>query len=269
MLAKKTWITDEVDLDKPNAARIYDYLLGGYHNFEADRQMAQRVIQGFPDVLLTAPANRAFLRRVVRYLATQGIDQFLDLGSGLPTEGNVHEIAQAINPAAHVVYVDIDPIAVVHSEAMLLDNPTAAVIRADVRRPQEILNHLTVRRLLDLRRPTAVLLIAILHLIPEDEEAYSIVRALRDALSPGSYIAIAHTTDEGKSGEAYRRMVEASQAKNTRLRKQAEIARFFDGLELVEPGLVFIPLWKPEGPNDSLLDDPERSINIGGIGRKV
>lgn len=189
--------SDDIAADRPNVARIYDYLLGGYHNFEIDRRVAEKVIRDFPDVRLTAPANRAFLGRAVRFLVSQGIDQFLDIGSGLPTVGNVHEIAQATNPAAHIVYVDIDPIAVAHSEAILVGNPSAAAIHGDVRFPQELLDHPVVRQLLDLRRPCAVLLVAILHLIVDDADMYNIVMALRQALSPGSYIVISHTTDEG------------------------------------------------------------------------
>jgi hypothetical protein len=262
------WSSDDIAADRPNVARIYDYLLGGYHNFEIDRRVAEKVISDFPDVRLTAPANRAFLGRAVRFLVSQGIDQFLDIGSGLPTVGNVHEIAQAATPHAHVVYVDIDPIAVAHSQAILAGNPNAAAIRGDVHLPHEILDHPKVKQLLDFRRPCAVLLVAVLHLVADDADMYNIVSTLRQALSPESYIVIAHTTDDGKSGLAYREMIEKNQTKNTILRTRSQILRLFEGLELVEPGLVYIPLWRPEGPNDILLDDPERSINYAGVGYK-
>lgn len=267
-MENQEWSNNDLAANKPNVARINDYLLGGYHNFEIDRRVAEKVIGDFPDVRLTAPANRAFLGRAVRFLVSQGIDQFLDIGSGLPTVGNVHEIVQAANPHARIVYVDIDPIAVAHSEALLVGNPNTAAIHGDVCCPQEILDHPAIRQLIDFRRPCVVLLVAILHLVTDDAELDSILSVLRQALSPGSYIVIAHTTDDGKSGLAYRQAVEANQITNTRLRPHAEILRLFEGLELVEPGLVYVPLWRPDSSDDILLDDPERSTNFGGIGYK-
>ncbi|MFQ5595762.1 MAG: SAM-dependent methyltransferase [Anaerolineae bacterium] len=263
-------IPDGIALDKPSAARIYDFFLGGFHNFEIDRLVAKQALQIYPDARLTAIANRAFLRRVVNFLIEQGIDQFLDLGSGIPTVGNVHEVAQAANPAARVVYVDIDPIAIRHSEAILRDNPNASAIQADVRQPEQILDHEEVRRLIDFSQPTAVLLIALLHLIPDDEEAYSAVRTLRDAVVPGSYLAIAQGTDEKAPPDVAKQLEElgASTPTPNKNRSRPEIELFFEGLELVDPGLVHVPLWRPEGPDDVLLDRPERSINLGGVGRK-
>jgi hypothetical protein len=263
-------IPEGLTLDKPSAARIYDYLLGGFHNFEIDRTAAEQALQVLPDVRLTAQANRAFLRRVVNFLVERGIDQFLDIGSGIPTAGNVHEVAQAGNPAARVVYVDIDPVAVSHSRSILQDNPDASVIQADARRTEQVLHHPEVRRLLDFSRPAAVLLISVLHLIADDEEAYHVVRSLRDAVAPGSYIAIAHGTYEGSPPEVSRRLREigARTTTPTKSRSRRAIERFFDGLELVEPGLVFVPIWRPEGPDDVFLNEPERSRNLGGVARK-
>ncbi|HEV3471792.1 MAG TPA: SAM-dependent methyltransferase, partial [Actinomycetota bacterium] len=171
---------DNFNPDKPSAARIYDYLLGGYHNFEVDRAAARHIIALLPDMPLFMRANRAFLRRVVTYLADQGIDQFLDIGSGIPTVGNVHEVAQKINPSARIVYVDTEPVAVRHSKEILHDDPNATAIVADARQPELIRNHKEVRRLLDLDKPTAVLLLSILLFITDDEEAYGVVRTLRD-----------------------------------------------------------------------------------------
>lgn len=264
------WIPDDVPLDKPNSARIYDYLLGGYHNFKIDRLAAERVIQIYPDARLATHACRAFLRRVVRFLVGQGIDQFLDLGSGIPTVGNVHEVAQEANPAARIVYVDIDPVAVAHSKAMLKDNPNATAIQADVRWPEEILNHAEVKGLLDFSQPVALLLLLILHAIPNDEEAYSTVGTLRDALAPGSYMAISHGTRDNAPSGVIEQMERLSAATSTpsKYRSQVYVQQFFQGLELVEPGLVYLPLWRPEGPDDVFLDEPERTLAFGGVGRK-
>ncbi len=159
-----------VSTDIPSVARMYDYFLGGYHNFAADRQAAERVLAQFPDTRFIAQANRAFLRRAVTFLGEQGIAQFLDIGSGILTVGNVHEIVQAGNPNARVVYVDSDPVAVIHSETILADNPNAAAVRADARQPEAILAHPEVRRLLDPARPLAVLLVALLHFVTDDRK---------------------------------------------------------------------------------------------------
>ncbi len=265
------WKPEDVPLDKPNAARIYDYLLGGYHNFEVDRMVAEKMIELYPDMRVSAQANRAFLRRAVRFLATEGIEQFLDIGSGIPTAGNVHEVAQQANPAARVVYVDVDPVAVAHSRSMLQDNPNATIIRGDVGQPAQILNHAEVRKLLDFSRPVGVLLVAVLHYITDDEMAYGAVRTLRDALAPGSYVVVSHASFEGAAPEAYEqisRLYAQSTAQN-RVRSRAEIERFFDGFELVEPGLVRCPLWRPESPDDVLLDRPEWFMGFCGVGRKL
>ena len=258
-----------VPLDRPSHARIYDYLLGGYHNFEIDRIVAEQVIKVLPDARLSALINRAFLRRVVHFLIAQGIDQFLDIGSGLPTVGNVHLVAQAANPAARIVYVDIDPIAVAHSLAILKDNPKATAIQADVRQPDQILNHPEVRRLLDFGKPLGLLLIAILHTVTDDQRAYDAVRVLRDALAPGSYLAICHATNESSAREAIQQAMNVARAaSDSKMRTRAEIERFFEGLELVEPGVVYVPSWRPEGPDDLFLDCPDRSLGLAGIGRK-
>ncbi len=265
------WFDDDFLKDKPNFARIYDFLLGGYHNFETDRLAAQKVIEIHPNARLSTQACRAFLRRVVRFLAEQGIDQFLDIGSGIPTQGNVHEVAQEINPAARVVYVDIDPVAVNHSLALLKDNPTVTTIRADARYPDKILEHEAVKSLLDFSRPVAVLLLLIVHSIPDDDEAYPAVHTLRQALAPGSYMALSHTSMEGASPEVIEKLEKIGAASPTpgRARSRDDILRFFEGFELLEPGLVHLPLWRPDGPEDIFLDQPEQVLVLGGVGRKV
>jgi SAM-dependent methyltransferase len=161
-MGKPRDLTSKTDIERPSPARIYDYFLGGYHNFEADRVVAEKFRKLLPEVPLYMRANRAFLRRVVRCLTDSGIDQFLDIGSGIPTVGNVHEVAQAINPAARVVYVDIDPVAVRQSEEILRGNANATAIQGDLRQPEKILEHPEVRRMLTFDKPVAVLLMAIL-----------------------------------------------------------------------------------------------------------
>ena len=268
-MSKPTWIPTDIPLDRPSAARMYDYYLGGHHNFAIDRTMAEQAVAMWPDLPLIMRANRAFLRRAVNFLVDEGILQFLDIGSGIPTVGNVHEVAQRSKPAARVVYVDIDPIAVAHSAAILQDNPHATVIRGDVREPAQILDHPEIRRLLDVRQPLAVLLVALLHFIPDDEAAYRSVSALREALAPGSYLVISHASYEGMPQESREHeQLYTRTATPLKMRSHAEIARFFDGFELVQPGLVYIPLWRPEGPDDLFLDQPERCTGFAAIGRK-
>jgi hypothetical protein len=269
-VASDSWVPDDAALRVPSAARIYDYFLGGSHNFPVDRQAAEAMVGIYADFPLLMHANRAFLRRAIGLLADRGIQQFLDLGSGIPTVGNVHEIAERATPGSRVVYVDVDPIAVAHSELLLRGNPRAAVIQADVCQPEAILRHPEVRRLLDFDQPLAVLLVALLHFVTDDEEAYALVRRLADALPSGSYLAISHGSYEGMPREQCIQLEQlySQTAKPVKMRSRAEIARFFDGLELVEPGVVFFPLWHPESSHDLFLDQPERSSGFAGVGRK-
>jgi hypothetical protein len=265
----ETWVPDTTELEKPNTARIYDYLLGGYHNFEIDRSMAEKILLITPHLRLTAQISRAFVRRAVCYMVEQGIDQFLDIGSGIPTVGNVHEVAQSTNPAARVVYVDIDPVAVAHSQTMLSGNPQAAAIRGDLLWPDQILDHPDVRRLLDLSRPLGLLLTAVIHWIPDDGMAYASVRRLREAMTPGSFLALLHGVPEVQPADRERELAETAQRVATsKLRTPEEILSFFEGLELVEPGLVLTPLWHPEGPDDVGLDEPAMALALAGVGRK-
>jgi O-methyltransferase involved in polyketide biosynthesis len=256
------------DEHTPNAARMYDYFLGGYHNFAVDRAAAERVIAINPETPLVMRANRAFLRRAVSFLAERGVDQFLDVGSGIPTVGAVHEIARAANPEARVVYVDADPVAVRHSEAILAGDPHTAVIHADAREPERILAHPDTARMLDPARPTALLLVAVLHFVPDDAQAERIADTLRAALAPGSYVVISHGTSEGSAPETVERLqgLYARTSSPVRLRSRERIERLFGGLELVEPGLVFTPQWRPDGPDDQFPGRPERSGTLAGIG---
>jgi hypothetical protein len=268
-MSREDWVTEEADPARPSAARIYDYYLGGYHNFEVDRAFAEQALLITPHLRLTAQISRAFLRRAVRYLSGQGIDQFLDIGSGIPTVGNVHEVAQAANPDARVVYVDLDPVAVAHSLAILAHNQKATAIRGDVRAPDDILDHPDVRRLLDFGRPVAIILAALLHWVPDDATAYAVVRRLREAMAPRSFLVIAHAVPETQPADRAQKLAEAvARVQSTKVRSAEEILLFFEGLELVEPGLVLTPLWRPEGPDDLGLDRPEISLCVAGVGRK-
>jgi SAM-dependent methyltransferase len=267
-MQRPPWAPQEIDLSRPSAARMYDYYLGGSHNFAIDRQAAEQAIGMWPDLPIIMQANRAFLRRAVRYLVTEGIDQFLDIGSGIPTVGNVHEVAQQANPESRVVYVDIDPVAVAHSHAILAGNPRAAVVQGDARDPGRLLAEPEVQRLIDLRRPVAVLMVALLHFIPDDEDAFRLVHRLRDAIAPGSYIAISHASFEGRPTESESHtQLYARTSTPMMMRSHQDIERFFDGLHLVEPGVVYLPLWRPESP-DEVDEHPERFTGFAGVARK-
>lgn len=268
-MSEQPWFTDDMPLDKPSPARMYDYYLGGYHNFAIDRQAAEAMVALGGEVLMAARANRAFLRRAVTFLCEQGIDQFLDIGSGIPTAGNVHTIAQAINPGARIVYVDIDPIAVAHSSLLLKEVSHVCAIRGDVRQTDQILGHPDVRGLLDFSRPVALLLIALLHFVPQDASVVAALDLIRSASAPGSFIAISHGCAPGPDNAAAdrARAIYARSTNPLRLRSPEEIQALFTGYDLVEPGLVYIPRWRPEGPDDLMLDQPERTGLMGGVGR--
>lgn len=239
----------EVDPDKPSPARIYDYWLGGSQNFAADREVARRTAEAMPDVPAAAWANRAFLRRVVRHLVADcGISQLTDLGSGIPTAGNVHEVARQANPKARVAYVDIDPVAVAHARALLADTPGVVPILADVRRPQAVLAHPLLRATIDLSQPVAVLTFAVLHFI-DDEQAATIVRAFTDAAVPGSFLAISHGIPDRKipdTGAAVARDYATKTGVSYFSRTPEHIATWLTGLEIQPPGVVPIDHWRPD-----------------------
>jgi len=258
----------ELNTHIAHPARVYDYWLGGKDNFPADIRAAEAVIAEMPEIRLAVRENRAFLRRVVRFLAGEaGIRQFIDLGAGLPTQGNVHEIAHQVAPDAQVVYVDNDPIVNVHGEALLAGQATSIVL-ADLRDPAAALDHPGVRAAIDLDQPVAVLLLAVLHLVADTEDPGRIVAGYRDRIGPGSYLALSHGTADINTQAARRAAERFARAPNAAPyvhRSHAEVLRFFDGLELVEPGLVQIPLWRPDGP---LPEELERVNGYGGVGRK-
>jgi hypothetical protein len=245
---------------------MYDYFLGGSYNFAVDRETAEAIEKIYPGMAGAARANRNFLRRAVRYLCSQGIDQFLDLGSGIPTVGNVHEIARQVDADARVVYVDVEPVAVAHSIALLAKNDQAVAVRADLRDPDAVLTDPEVRATLDFDRPIGVLLASVLHFVPDSDDPHAAVARYRDAVSPGSYLAISHGSLEGipqdsvTSGERVQAVYQRTDAQLV-LRSTSDIARFFDGLDVVDPGVVLLPEWRPDS------DDAYISAYVG-VGRK-
>jgi S-adenosyl methyltransferase len=260
------WAPDGVDIETPSVARIYDFLLGGSHNFEADRALARQAVEAIPDLPLQAATNRAFMHRAVRYLVGEGVTQFLDLGSGIPTLANVHEIAQAADQRAKVVYVDIDEVAVAHSRYLLDDNPNAVAVLADLRRPEAVLANPEVTATLDLSQPVAVLLVAVMHAVSNADDPAGIMGTLRERLAPGSFLVMAHGVNTRVEDAD---LVEDMSRRTTTpmtLRTPTEVAALFDGFDLVDPGLVWAPLWRPESA-DSVPDRPERSANLVGVGR--
>ncbi|MBP9500746.1 MAG: SAM-dependent methyltransferase [Candidatus Promineofilum sp.] len=264
------WIPQGVDLDRPSVARVYDYVLGGHHNFEIDRLAGDRFAKLVPDLELTAQANRAFLRRAASFISQQGVDQFLDLGSGIPTAGNVHEIVRRYIPDARVVYVDIEPVAIAHANALLADDPGAAAILADVRDTDTILNHPVVRELIDFSRPVGLIAVAFIHYIVDDDEAVRMMQAFKDRLSPGSYLAISVWTFDDAPPDVLARYEQLALELPMpgAPRPYRTVLGFFDGFELLEPGLVHGPSWRPDDPDDSLFDNPERSVGWTGVARK-
>ncbi|MBQ0928236.1 SAM-dependent methyltransferase [Saccharopolyspora endophytica] len=261
---------NEVDLDKPNAARVYDYYLGGSHNFAVDREMGDEAIAMWPELPQIMQANRAFLRRAVHCCVEQGVRQFLDLGSGIPTVGNVHEVAQLAAPGSRVVYVDTDPVAVAYSKTLLADNADADIVRADARDPEAVLASDEVTALLDPGQPVAVMMVALLHFIGDDSAPREMIARYRDALAPGSFLCISHATDEGRPDVAgeHADLYKQRTATPLTFRSRAEIGGFFEGFELVEPGLVFMPQWRPVSPSE-VGDNPERMTGLVGVGRKL
>jgi hypothetical protein len=257
----------QIDTRKAHPARVYDYLLGGKDNYPVDRDAAEEVLAAVPSACHMARANRAFLRRVVRFLAGEaGIRQFLDIGTGIPTQGNVHEVAQQVTADARVVYVDNDLLVHVHANALLACDNTIAVL-ADLREPDAILSHPQVRQVIDFDQPVALLLVAILHFIRDEEDPAGIITRFREAMAPGSYLAISHATgdfDTVAASNAARAYDQA--AAPMVLRSHAEVQRLFDGFGLVDPGLVQVSQWRPDRDQ---ADGHQEVWAYGGVGRNV
>ncbi|WDZ84415.1 SAM-dependent methyltransferase [Micromonospora cathayae] len=262
------WAPDIIDVERPSVARMYDYYLGGSHNFAADRAAAAAMMAAVPEAPLMAQANRAFMRRAVHFLAEAGVRQFLDIGSGIPTVGNVHEIARQVAPDSRVVYVDVDPVAVAHSREILAHQDGATVLQEDFRRPEHILAHPDLRALLDLSQPVALMIVAVLHFVPDHDRPVEMLRTLREALAPGSYLVLSQASDDGQFGGDARGDAERVYRNTDNplvLRDRAELSALFAGFELVEPGLVWVPQWRPDAPDQA--EDAARSGFLGGVGR--
>ena len=257
-----------IDTRTPNMARLYDYALGGKDNFAADREAVEKLFSFSPENSDVPRANRRFLGRAVRFAAAQGIHQFLDLGTGLPSQGHVHEVVGEIDPGAHVVYVDYDPVVVNHAKALLLDSDSVTVIQADVRDPEGILTHPGATGLIDFSRPVAVLFVAVLHGISDLDDPAGIVRTFAGYMKPGSYLILSHLTSEGHPPELVAQKEEIFARSNAPVsyRSRAEILRMFDGFDLVEPGLTAVTRWRGNELDAKL--DAAGQWWLGGVGRK-
>jgi hypothetical protein len=246
---------------------MYDFYLGGSHNFAVDRKLASSVLDLWPDMPRAMQANRGFLRRAVRFLAAQGVRQFLDIGSGIPTVGNVHEVAQEAAPGARVVYVDTDPIAVTHSRALLSGDDLTVVLQADGRDPDSLLASPELTAHLDLSRPVGLLMVALLHFVPDEQKPGEIIRRYADQLPPGSWFVMSHgstdgfTQDGARMEELYRRTPTP-----VTLRTRPQVEAMLEGVDLVEPGVTFITQWRPDAGDDD-GGDPSWVCTYGAVGR--
>lgn len=255
------------DPNVPNVARIYDFLLHGKDNYAADREAARKLLAVIPGAAAAARDNRAFLSRGVRFLVHEaGIRQFIDIGAGLPTQGNVHEIAQATDPLSHVVYADNDPVVVMHATALLADSLRVTAVRADLRNPGHLLSLPAVRALIDFTQPVAVLMIAVLHFVPDHDDPWSLVARYTSMMAPGSYLVISHVTGDGTPAEAIRQATQIYQHASAPgiARTRTQIARFFHGLDMIPPGLADPRHWRCDLP----ARKPHPVLFYAGVGHK-
>jgi len=256
-----------VDMNVPNVARIYDFLLGGKDNFAVDRVAARALLAAVPEAARAARDNRAFLARAVRFLAREaGIRQFLDIGTGLPARGHVHEIAREADPIARVVYCDNDPVVVAHANALLGDALTVAAVESDLRSPHQLLAHPRVREMIDFDQPVAVLLVAVLHFLEDSDSPWEAVGAIKDRMAPGSYLVVSHVTGDEITLEALRqaRAVYRGASAPGTARCREEIELFFDGLEMVTPGVVDVAVWQARRRARNIRP----ALFYAGVGRK-
>ncbi|MFJ6392806.1 SAM-dependent methyltransferase [Streptomyces sp. NPDC091972] len=257
--------------DRPHSARMYDYYLGGKTNYAVDRAAAETVIGLFPAIQTAAQANRAFMHRAMRTLAEQGVRQFVDVGTGIPTSPNLHEIVQAVVPQCRVAYVDKDPIVLVYADALLDTSPQGATsyVQADASQPADVIAAVKRQRLIDFEQPVALSLHALLHFFTGDDEPYRVVSRFLQELAPGSYLSLSHATGDF-APEPWQAIVDTYTKRGTpaQVRSRAEVLRFFDGLDLIEPGLVVAHHWRPEqGSGPSLVSDAQVSL-YAGVARK-
>jgi len=264
------WAPASINLDQPSSARVWDYFLGGSHNFEVDRRVAEQAIAFKPDMPDLARQVRMFLQRAVHVCSAAGIGQFIDIGAGVPTMGPVHEIARETVPAARVAYVDHDPVAVAHGQAMLAGDPDAAFIQADARSPQAILDHPEVRALIDFDRPVAVLLCSLLHFVSPEDDPAALVATLRAALAPGSHLVVQHASHDGQSGDVIKmlQMWNANSPEPMYWRTHDEIEALFDGFTILEPGVVQVQRWRPDPADRGESRDHDRYASYAAVGVK-
>ncbi|MCB5908822.1 SAM-dependent methyltransferase [Streptomyces pinistramenti] len=265
-MAERGTPAEEIDTSRPHPARMYDFFLGGKDNYEIDRIAAHRIMETAPEVLVSVRENRAFMQRAVRFLVGNGIRQILDIGTGLPTSPNVHEVAHEISSDVRVAYVDNDPIVNVHANALMSGRGVGntSIVMADLHDPQAIIDHPDVRKVIDFDQPVGLSLVAIAHFIADAQDPWGIVATLRDALPAGSYLMLSHTANDIYRDRTDAEAVYNSSTAALKLRSHAEILRFFDGFDLLEPGLVQVPFWRPDGP----LPGDARGVGYyGGVGR--
>lgn len=271
MSSQPSWIPPNVDLERPSPARVYDFLLGGGWNFAADRIMAEQAVKAMPWVRDLARYNRQFLGRAVRFCAHAGVRQFLDLGSGMPTARSLHEMAQEIDEDSRVVYVELEPVAVAHSELILSHVDGADIIEADMADVAGVLDHPVTRKLIDFSRPVAIVMGSSLHYILDADAAARTVAAYLDAVVPGSYFVLSHITDnQGEGSAEVQGLVELSKSSSAAgvARSREWIAALFDGLELEEPGLVYTSQWRPDHGLKLVTDLPAHASLLAGVARK-
>ncbi|MEV6315439.1 SAM-dependent methyltransferase [Streptomyces sp. NPDC051776] len=260
---------DQIDTSRPHPARMYDYYLGGRDNYEVDREAADRVIRDVPEILPAARSNRAFLQRAVKSVAETGVRQIIEIGTGIPTSPNTHEIAQAVCPGVRVAYVDNDPIVASHAGARLTGTSNTTFALADVRKPEAVLDHQAIRDLIDFDEPVALLMVALLHFVTDEEDPRRIVSTLTEALPAGSLLVLSHGTADFHPG-GFPTAVKVYRGATATLnpRTHAEILALFGGFELLEPGLVQVPLWRPDGPPLPKDELARTGFFYGGVGSK-
>jgi hypothetical protein len=264
------WAPTGIDVTVPSVARMYDYYLGGKDNFKVDREASDQLALAAPGTKALAINNRRYMQRAVRVLAEQyGITQFMDHGSGLPTQDNVHQIAQSVNPDARVVYIDNDPIVLAHGRALLADNAATTVITADMRDTDAVMADADVVKLIDFDQPVAALFVSVLHCIPDTDDPAGLVRRVMDRLAPGSFVVISHLVAEDDAVRLRLSdfMLTATQGNWGRVRTAADVTGYFGDLELLDPGLVEISTWRPDGTEGPVQETTEW-IEFGGVARK-
>lgn len=265
-MSEHEFVPPGIDPTQMSHARAYDYVLGGKDNYQVDREAASQVMALAPDLPVLGKAQRRFLLRLTRMCAEEGIDQFLDIGAGIPTAPNVHETARAVNSNARVVYVDYDPIVTVHNRALLADSQGVVSVQADVRDPEALMSHPEVTKLIDFDRPVLLLFVGLFHLVADEEDPLGLIARYRDRMVPGGYAMISQFCTDGSDPAAKAKLEEISQNSPSPMgfRPRTEIARFFDGFELIEPGVVDVQDWWPDE------SAPSTMLKVAaGVGKKT